>query len=74
MIGYFILGESLSSEHARAVMEGSLLAPAHIAERGEVKKSTGQEQGKDAKGIASKRTSLVIPKSLIAGLSNSYNR
>ena len=48
------------------VMEGALLAPAHIAERGEVKKSTGQEQGKDANGIASKRASLVIPKSLIA--------
>ena len=55
-------------------MEGALLAPAHIAERGEVKKSTGQEQGNDAKGIASKRASLVIPKSLIAAFSNSMNR
>ena len=32
-------------------MEGLPLAPAHNAERGEVKKSTGQEQGNNARGI-----------------------
>ena len=53
-----VLEESLSREHARVVMEGALLAPAHIAERGEVKKSTGQEQGRTRRASQARERAL----------------